>query len=209
MKLLFTEGVGAAQTTTNAQDEKIKIFASESDMLDNIDTLDDNEIVATNDATEADLISNILTKVVPTGTILPGMWQQAPTGFLLCDGSEYLKTQYPDLARVLSGAVNAEGSTEYTFKVPDLRETVLVGTGENASLTIADHDVYNIGEFKDDQLQDHTHSISNALTPGNNQYLDGAKQYVTYLTSSGNINSGRSGTTTHGKQVGVNYIIKY
>lgn len=63
MKLLFTEGVGAAQTTTNAQDEKIKIFASESDMLDNIDTLNENEIVATNDATEADLIGNMLTEI--------------------------------------------------------------------------------------------------------------------------------------------------
>ena len=63
MELLFTEGVGAAQTTTNAQDEKIKIFASESDMLDNIDTLNENEIVATNDATEADLIGNMLTEI--------------------------------------------------------------------------------------------------------------------------------------------------
>lgn len=63
MKLLFTEGVGAVQTTTNAQDEKIKIFASESDMLDNIDTLQENEIVATNDATEADLIGNMLTEI--------------------------------------------------------------------------------------------------------------------------------------------------
>lgn len=63
MKLLFTEGVGAVQTTTNAQDEKIKIFASEEDMLDNIDTLEDNEIVATNDATEADLIGNMLTEI--------------------------------------------------------------------------------------------------------------------------------------------------
>lgn len=63
MKLLFTEGVGAAQTTTNAQDEKIKIFASESDVLDNIDTLEENEIVATNDATEADLIGNMLTEI--------------------------------------------------------------------------------------------------------------------------------------------------
>ena len=63
MKLLFTEGVGAVQTTTNAQDEKIKIFASEEDMLDNIATLQENEIVATNDATEADLIGNMLTEI--------------------------------------------------------------------------------------------------------------------------------------------------
>lgn len=63
MKLLFTEGVGATQTTTNAQDEKIKIFASEGDMLDNIATLQENEIVATNDATEADLIGNMLTEI--------------------------------------------------------------------------------------------------------------------------------------------------
>lgn len=63
MKLLFTEGVGAVQTTTNAQDEKIKVFASEGDMLDNIDTLQENEIVATNDATEADLIGNMLSDI--------------------------------------------------------------------------------------------------------------------------------------------------
>lgn len=63
MKLLFTEGIGATQSTTNAQDEKIKVFASESDMLDNINTLQENEIVATNDATEADLIGNMLTEI--------------------------------------------------------------------------------------------------------------------------------------------------
>lgn len=73
MKLLFTEGVGATQTTTNAQDEKIKIFASESDMLDNIDTLEDNEIVATNDATEADLIGNMLTEIAALKEKLNGL----------------------------------------------------------------------------------------------------------------------------------------
>lgn len=73
MKLLFTEGVGAAQTTTNAQDEKIKIFASESDMLDSIDTLNENEIVATNDATEADLIGNMLSEIAALKEKLNGM----------------------------------------------------------------------------------------------------------------------------------------
>lgn len=98
MKLLFTEGVGAVQTTTNAQDEKIKIFASESDMLDNINTLQENEIVATNDTTEADLIGNTLTEIAALKEQLNGM-----TPRLI------------DFDKVTETAVSATRLTKYDF----------------------------------------------------------------------------------------------
>ena len=71
--------------------------------------------------------------------------------------------------------------------------------------------MYTLGEFKDDQLKDHYHGIKTS----------GSSDNYTINTSSSNVNtSGVKGwgnpwgtqfnpaTTTHGKQLGVNYIIK-
>ncbi len=141
------------------------------------------------------------------GCVIPfaGNTDNIPYGYLLADGASYPTTEYPDLYAVIG---NTYGGDSTNFNVPDYRETVLVGVGENTTDIIADHDVYELGEFKDDQLQNHTHAISNALKPGNTQYIDGGSKYATYLTSTDNANSGRIGTTTHGKQKGVTYIIK-
>ena len=38
----------------------------------------------------------------------------------------------------------------------------MVGAEQNTTDTIANHDVYGEGEFKDDQLQSHTHTIMNS-----------------------------------------------
>lgn len=48
-------------------------------------------------------------------------------GWLLCDGTHYEKTQYPDLAAALDGLTDA---TETTFAVPDLRQRSPMGVGE-------------------------------------------------------------------------------
>ena len=154
-------------------------------------------------AVTSNAVADGLNEVMPTGTILPGMWQTAPKGFLLCNGDTYQTSQYPGLASVL-------GATGDTFKVPDLREVVLVGVGQNSTFSIATHDVYTLGQFKDDQLQKHTHSYSR---PDGSQTLDSGTHYAVYRAVSANTgtNTGRTGdtNTTHGKQFGVNYIIKY
>lgn len=219
MKLLFTEGIGASQTTTNAQDEKIPVYETIDAASADLANLEVGQIVATNDkgselsnpvdvvqdgnmhAVTSNAVADGLNEVMPAGTILPGMWQTAPKGFLLCDGATYQTSQYPGLASVL-------GATGDTFKVPDLREVVLVGVGQNTTHTIAEHDVYTLGLFKDDQLQSHIHGYR---MPSGHQILDGGTNEAVYQTLDGNTgyNSGRRGTTTHGKQFGVNYIIKY
>lgn len=156
----------------------------------------------------------------PIGTVLSFAGQTAPNGYLLCNGTSYKVTDYPDLYAVIG---NTYGGDTENFNVPDYRETVLVGVGENTTDTIASHDVYGLGEFKDDQLQDHYHNLSRTDTGassllfyqnnGEGEDWHGALtttvtgKTATIITTS-ETHTGRGGTTTHGKQKGVTYIIK-
>ena len=49
MKLLFTEGTGASQTTTNAQDEKIPVYETKAAAEADIANLSEGQIIATKD----------------------------------------------------------------------------------------------------------------------------------------------------------------
>lgn len=125
--------------------------------------------------------------------------------WLICDGRDTtgtdieLATHYPSLYTFLGG----------TNVLPDLREVTLVGAGQNGTDTIATHDVYNVGQFKDDQIQAHEHDMHTYLLQVSSgggyasRVREGYSEYTDGLSS-----GTRSGTTTHGKQKGVNYIIK-
>ena len=56
MKLLFTEGVGASQTTTNAQDEKIPVYETKIAAENDLVNLEVGQIIATKD--EGNELSN-------------------------------------------------------------------------------------------------------------------------------------------------------
>ena len=47
MKLLFTEGIGASQTTTNAQDEKIPVYETKTAAETDLANLEVGQIIAT------------------------------------------------------------------------------------------------------------------------------------------------------------------
>lgn len=75
------------------------------------------------------------TGCVPLGTILPYFGETAPTHFLICDGTEYAKADYPELAEhllALTDPTPYAGSDANHFKVPDLRGEFLRGTGTNS-----------------------------------------------------------------------------
>lgn len=147
----------------------------------------------------------------PVGSIVPYGGTTAPNGWLICQGQAVSRTGYADLFSVIGTAFGTgDGST--TFNLPDLRETVPVGIGENNSQTIANHDVYTLGEFKDDQMQDHDHKVKRTGLDGGSA-MEGIVNWSNggsaANTSPASINTTtRTGTTTHGKQLGVNYIIK-
>ncbi len=143
---------------------------------------------------------------LPIGTIIPIYSVKVPVGFLPCDGSQYDTTQYPLLYALLG-----------SDRLPDLRESTLVGIGTSDRTDIAAHDVYTLGQFKDDQLQNHTHEIrrrgyyNDADTPGfgPGQFNDyWTKAFTRGAVEFDNYGVTRVGMTTHGKQTGVFFVIK-
>lgn len=160
------------------------------------------------DKTEDKLISiagNTVYADAPVGTISPFGGSDIPSGYLLCDGQAISRTDYAELFAVIGTTFGAgDGST--TFNIPDLRESVPVGSGTRAS-GVADHDIYTLGQFKDDQLQDHAHTRTPYVNVSNGDYST-AYTHDRQIEQGGTVATGRYGTTTHGKQLGVNYIIK-
>lgn len=74
----------------------------------------------------------------PVGTIISFFGYTAPSGYLVCDGTEYTKADYPYLATHLADLDDHYSTTQYVgsdsdhFKVPDLRGEFLRGTGTNS-----------------------------------------------------------------------------
>lgn len=134
----------------------------------------------------------------PVGTLIQQYKKKPMSGYLYCDGSTFDENAYPALYMYLGSNI-----------LPDYRECVMVGAEQNTTDTIAAHDVYTEGEFKDDQLQQHTHIIlSNSSDVGaSNRVREGAPGGTASVPTS-DIDSGRTGETTHGKQKAVYVYIK-
>jgi len=147
-----------------------------------------------------------------------------PDGWLECNGQAVSRTTYAALFNLfntqkydgtntlLSRYGTGDGST--TFNLPDYREAALVGAGQNASDTIADHDVYTVGQFKDDQVQNHEHKLRIRTSGGDpstdpnaspGSYTAGVFRRVTGGIEGDNY---RYGDITRGKRKAVKYIIK-
>lgn len=154
----------------------------------------------------------------PLGTINAFGGSTAPEGWLLCQGQAISRTDYADLFAVIGTNFGAgDGST--TFNLPDMREAAPVGAGTNATNTIETHNAVNLGAFQDDQVQSHEHNVApienenfkfytfNDSGTYNVNYVGGAAIFAGYHAKTVS-QSGRTGTTTHGKQIGVNYIMK-
>lgn len=163
---------------------------------------------------------------IPAGTVLPFAGNTEPEGFLFTEGQEILRNAYPSLFAAI-GTTYGEGDGVTTFNLPDYREVVLVGAGQNAKLDIKAHDVYELGQFKDDQIQGHHHFLgdrngtrnvglgagtvsgSNFAAASNTGAIGVPLERAIKIINDDENGQPRVGTTTHGKQIGIRYIIKY
>ena len=84
---------------------------------------------------------------VPSGTILPFGGTVAPAGYLLCDGTEVQRDDFPKLFATVGEAFGA--ATNFTFTLPDLRGRFLRGVDGVAT-------------------NDPNHSTRTAIAPGGN-----------------------------------------
>ena len=143
-----------------------------------------------------------------------------PYGWLECNGQSVLRADYPELfekfnTQTYDGShtlLSRYGSVDAThFNLPDYREAALVGTGQNSGDSITTHDTYTLGQFRDDQLQDHKHTGYHYNASGStiSYYavdVTGKKGYNSdYIQG---VTGGRNGNVTRGKRKGVTYIIK-
>lgn len=160
---------------------------------------------------------------------------EQPEWHFFCLGQLKLIADYPKLYRNLGGEDspwNVGSIPDGYFRLPDMREYVAVGAGlpgaeknttsifDNTELDPAtgtngtqNHDVYDVGEFKDDQFQGHEHNYQHQDYSGNVAAGSGGVEMKNAVTNGIANKSGygtaRYGTTTHGKQMGLFYIIKY
>ena len=91
---------------------------------------------------------------VPTGSIIlwAGLSGSVPSGWLLCDGSEFDPTTYPTLAGLITTTYNTGGETPGYIRVPNLSTRFPLGISSNS-------DRGSLGG-----ASTHTHTVTSAAT---------------------------------------------
>ena len=72
--------------------------------------------------------------VPPVGAIVMHATGNAPSGYLMCDGSAVSRTTYADLFAVI-GTTYGAGNGSTTFNLPDFRGRAAIGAGTGSGLT--------------------------------------------------------------------------
>ena len=146
----------------------------------------------------------------PIGSIIPYGGATAPAGWFICDGTELVRSTYPELFAVI-GTSFGTPSDNTKFKLPDLREATTKGIGlTGKSNNHMDADGLALGEFIDDRLQSHKHNVAFKAVKIFGAGANWGAEYDDSDTPTSTIEpqTGRYGDTTEVKAVGVNYIIK-
>lgn len=141
---------------------------------------------------------------LPIGAIVPfGGWD-APTGWLICDGTLLNKTDYPELFNAIGYSFGGEEGGS-TFGLPDLRGRVPLGLKE----TDTDFNGMGLtGGSKDAVVVSHTHSNTNNAISwvgnsglGNTNWLAADGKQVTYSTIANPNDGAKAGWMGNGNAV--------
>jgi hypothetical protein len=95
---------------------------------------------------------------VLTGSVLWSISASAPSGYLVCDGSEINLGTYPKLHKHLTDAGNPFGTSNGNPKIPDL-------ITDNRFIRAAGGSL-NVGSTQSHALESHSHEFSDTLQPG-------------------------------------------
>ena len=140
-------------------------------------------------------------QAVPPGTILCFAGLAAPPGFLLCDGSSYAKTSYPQLA---GGIGNVYGGAGPTFNVPDSRGRILAGADDMGGSAAGRLTGYTLATTGGEQthtlitteLASHTHTDSgHTHTASDAGHTHGPGSGSAFLVNGGSGSIGTGGAT--------------
>lgn len=90
----------------------------------------------------------------PVGLILPFGSDAPPDAFLLCDGTAYDTTDYPELFNAIGYAFGGAGTT---FNVPDLVNRSIVGMGGAFDFAVSGGEIDHTLDTS--EIPSHTHTI--------------------------------------------------
>jgi hypothetical protein len=164
---------------------------------------------------------------VGVGTIMSFFGTKAPAGYLLCDGSEFSKSDYPELYTHLANVNTALILTAEKAKTPDLRGVFLRGLDSSGEID-PDGDSRKVGDSQPDGIRVSQLSISgNGSHRHSMQYnnLGGTSSDIIHYSYGVGGNFGKpamcqeSGNHSHSieggieetrpKNVAITYIIKH
>lgn len=153
--------------------------------------------------------------LLPTGAVVPYSGASAPDGYLLCDGTSYARTTYPDLFSAIGTAYGtADGSH---FNVPDMRGYFMRGvTGASSkdpdastrtAAATGGNTGNNVGSIQADQVGPLTLSMSGGAVGGG---TTGNPQHVVQSDSTGlTMTTNSNGTSeTRPANLYFNFIVK-
>lgn len=99
---------------------------------------------------------------IPSGTILNYVSTTAPEGWLLCDGSEVLISEYSALYNIIKDTYGESSNPNKLFKLPDFRGRVPVGCGLGVGLSkraLGDIGGEENHKLTKDEMPLHSHDI--------------------------------------------------
>jgi microcystin-dependent protein len=208
---------GSPDTAAQVLAKLVSVDGSGSGLdADSLDGMQAADIQASLDALSAQMST-----LVPPGTIAPFAGSTVPEGWLLCDGSEIDRTQYPELFAAI-GVTHGGGDLINTFHLPDLRGRFLRGvdggTGRDpdaasrAQAQTGGNSGDAVGSIQGDSYASHTHpntwarvhDCSSGASGTNSSYWSNScsRAQATSTQASG-------GNENRPKNVSVSFIIKY
>jgi microcystin-dependent protein len=101
---------------------------------------------------------------VPSGTVQWFAGSTAPTGWLYCNGAQFLIATYPDLYAAIGRIYTALATPANAFNIPELRGQFLRGWDNRSTGGTDNGRVF--GSYQNDEFKSHTHTYTDNLGPG-------------------------------------------
>lgn len=140
---------------------------------------------------------------VETGMVLAIPYSTVPTGWLECDGSSLLISDYQALYAKIGTTYGAADASH--FNLPNFQGAFLRGAGSQ-SLDGRTFTSAAIGTLQDDDVKPHNHSFSNRYKYGGGE---AGGVYFMYTEQNTQYTNNNSGTETRPLNHAVKWIIKY
>lgn len=147
---------------------------------------------------------------VPAGVLNPFAGSSLPSGWLWCDGSSVLRSDYLDLFNAIGTSYGSVDSTH--FNVPDLRGRIPFGKGDHASVdSLSDNDGISTVGYRRPQhnhsasassVGAHTHTAGTYPAGGHSHTIDAVREVIGRASGGSTFgkldNGGSQGTSSVG-----------